>query len=320
MLGDGAAGVEAKDRGSGSRGSAAQGSAGPRPHATVRTARVGVWRPPSLTTRSLRRAARRILLNYAAYNPAIGYSQGMSDLVAPILAEVLDESDTFWCFVGLMQNTIFVSSPRDEDMEKQLVRLPLGTCVVRPWWPRVAWLLWVSRKAGAGAADGVRGLSPGPLGKGHVLLPGPRVPALIPTRNPSRLRGWAARGPPQWLSHLLHAATRPRVPRAPEATPRPPGQWSHTPSQGHRPSLQSPASVLCSTAPCDPHRPGSTNAGGRAAKPEKAPGSSKSPPAVRHWDAAPAPQLWRERTGRGGCREPEGVGGGTRIGGKAGGC
>ncbi|KAH0629372.1 hypothetical protein JD844_011406 [Phrynosoma platyrhinos] len=63
---------------------------------------------------------RRILLNYAVYNPTIGYSQGMSDLVAPILAEVLDESDTFWCFVGLMQNTIFISSPRDEDMEKQL--------------------------------------------------------------------------------------------------------------------------------------------------------------------------------------------------------
>ncbi|XP_016061791.1 PREDICTED: TBC1 domain family member 16 isoform X1 [Miniopterus natalensis] len=66
---------------------------------------------------------RRILLNYAVYNPAIGYSQGMSDLVAPILAEVLDESDTFWCFVGLMQNTIFVSSPRDEVMEKQLLYL-----------------------------------------------------------------------------------------------------------------------------------------------------------------------------------------------------
>uniref|UniRef100_A0A8C4KGP0 TBC1 domain family member 16 n=1 Tax=Dromaius novaehollandiae TaxID=8790 RepID=A0A8C4KGP0_DRONO len=63
---------------------------------------------------------RRILLNYAVFNPTIGYSQGMSDLVAPILAEVLDESDTFWCFVGLMQNTIFFSSPRDEDMEKQL--------------------------------------------------------------------------------------------------------------------------------------------------------------------------------------------------------
>ncbi|XP_032994906.1 TBC1 domain family member 16 isoform X3 [Lacerta agilis] len=66
---------------------------------------------------------RRILLNYAVYNPTIGYSQGMSDLVAPLLAEVLDESDTFWCFVGLMQNTIFISSPRDEDMEKQLMYL-----------------------------------------------------------------------------------------------------------------------------------------------------------------------------------------------------
>uniref|UniRef100_A0A8C9JNL9 TBC1 domain family member 16 n=1 Tax=Panthera tigris altaica TaxID=74533 RepID=A0A8C9JNL9_PANTA len=63
---------------------------------------------------------RAALTAHAVYNPAIGYSQGMSDLVAPILAEVLDESDTFWCFVGLMQNTIFVSSPRDEDMEKQL--------------------------------------------------------------------------------------------------------------------------------------------------------------------------------------------------------
>ncbi|NWI54174.1 TBC16 protein, partial [Calyptomena viridis] len=66
---------------------------------------------------------RRILLNYAVFNPATGYSQGMSDLVAPLLAEILDESDTFWCFVGLMQNTIFISSPRDEDMEKQLTYL-----------------------------------------------------------------------------------------------------------------------------------------------------------------------------------------------------
>ncbi|NXH10001.1 TBC16 protein, partial [Bucco capensis] len=66
---------------------------------------------------------RRILLNYAVFNPTIGYSQGMSDLVAPLLAEILDESDTFWCFVGLMQNTIFISSPRDEDMEKQLMYL-----------------------------------------------------------------------------------------------------------------------------------------------------------------------------------------------------
>ncbi|TSO37042.1 TBC1 domain family member 16 [Bagarius yarrelli] len=66
---------------------------------------------------------RRILLNYAVYNPEMGYCQGMSDLVAPLLTEIQDESDTFWCFVGLMENTIFISSPRDEDMEQQLMYL-----------------------------------------------------------------------------------------------------------------------------------------------------------------------------------------------------
>lgn len=55
---------------------------------------------PPLTSCSLHCISRRILLNCAVYNPAIGYSQGMCDLVAPILARVLDESDTFWCFVG----------------------------------------------------------------------------------------------------------------------------------------------------------------------------------------------------------------------------
>uniref|UniRef100_S4RJ18 TBC1 domain family, member 16 n=1 Tax=Petromyzon marinus TaxID=7757 RepID=S4RJ18_PETMA len=64
---------------------------------------------------------RQILLNYAVYRPDVGYTQGMSDLLAPILAEVRDEADSFWCFVGLMQETIFFSSPRDEDMETQLV-------------------------------------------------------------------------------------------------------------------------------------------------------------------------------------------------------
>uniref|UniRef100_A0A8C7N4Q8 TBC1 domain family, member 16 n=1 Tax=Oncorhynchus kisutch TaxID=8019 RepID=A0A8C7N4Q8_ONCKI len=66
---------------------------------------------------------RCVLLNYAVFNPEMGYCQGMSDLVAPLLTEVQDESDTFWCFVGLMENTIFISSPRDEDMERQLMYL-----------------------------------------------------------------------------------------------------------------------------------------------------------------------------------------------------
>ncbi|XP_076330976.1 LOW QUALITY PROTEIN: TBC1 domain family member 16-like [Tachypleus tridentatus] len=72
---------------------------------------------------------RFILLNYAVYNPVMGYTQGMSDLLAPILAELRDEAETFWCFVGLMQCTIFFSSPKDTDMEinlnylRELVRL-----------------------------------------------------------------------------------------------------------------------------------------------------------------------------------------------------
>jgi hypothetical protein len=51
----------------------------------------------------------------------MGYNQGMSDLLAPILTLIQNESDTFWCFVGLMNRTIFISTPTDDVMEKQLV-------------------------------------------------------------------------------------------------------------------------------------------------------------------------------------------------------
>lgn len=67
---------------------------------------------------------RNILLNYAVANPTMGYTQGMSDLLAPVLAEIQNEADAYWCFTGLMQGTIFVSSPRDSDMDKQLVFSP----------------------------------------------------------------------------------------------------------------------------------------------------------------------------------------------------
>ncbi|XP_022093550.1 TBC1 domain family member 16-like [Acanthaster planci] len=63
---------------------------------------------------------RNILLSFAVYKPTLGYTQGMSDLLAPVLAELQDEADAFWCLVGLMDDVIFVSSPKDEDMEKQL--------------------------------------------------------------------------------------------------------------------------------------------------------------------------------------------------------
>ncbi|KAG1665176.1 TBC1 domain family member 16 [Nymphon striatum] len=63
---------------------------------------------------------RNILLNYAVYNPTMGYTQGMSDLLAPILMEIQEEAMAFWCFVGLMQRTLFVSSPRDQEMDIHL--------------------------------------------------------------------------------------------------------------------------------------------------------------------------------------------------------
>ena len=64
---------------------------------------------------------RNILLNYAVAHPVYGYTQGMSDLLSPVLAEVQNEVDAYWCFVGLMQKTSFFSSPTDIDMDCQLV-------------------------------------------------------------------------------------------------------------------------------------------------------------------------------------------------------
>ena len=45
----------------------------------------------------------------------------MSDLLASVLAIVQDELDAFWCFVGLMEDSVFVTSPKDDVMDRQLV-------------------------------------------------------------------------------------------------------------------------------------------------------------------------------------------------------
>uniref|UniRef100_F1KVQ5 TBC1 domain family member 16 n=1 Tax=Ascaris suum TaxID=6253 RepID=F1KVQ5_ASCSU len=57
---------------------------------------------------------KNILMNYATVYPDINYIQGMSDLLAPLLSTIRDESDTYWCFVGLMQQTMFSSAPASE--------------------------------------------------------------------------------------------------------------------------------------------------------------------------------------------------------------
>ncbi|KAK1297633.1 hypothetical protein QJS10_CPB15g00879 [Acorus calamus] len=44
-----------------------------------------------------------VLEAYALHDPEIGYCQGMSDLLSPILAVIEDDDEAFWCFVGFMK-------------------------------------------------------------------------------------------------------------------------------------------------------------------------------------------------------------------------
>ncbi|GFP88775.1 GTPase-activating protein gyp7 [Phtheirospermum japonicum] len=44
-----------------------------------------------------------ILEAYAFYDPEIGYCQGMSDLLSPIIAVMTEDHEAFWCFVGFMK-------------------------------------------------------------------------------------------------------------------------------------------------------------------------------------------------------------------------
>ncbi|XP_073031066.1 rab GTPase-activating protein 22-like isoform X1 [Primulina eburnea] len=44
-----------------------------------------------------------ILEAYALYDPEIGYCQGMSDILSPIISVITDDHIAFWCFVGFMK-------------------------------------------------------------------------------------------------------------------------------------------------------------------------------------------------------------------------
>jgi hypothetical protein len=45
----------------------------------------------------------RLLEAYAAYDPEIGYCQGMSDLLSPIIAVMEEDHEAFWSFMGFMK-------------------------------------------------------------------------------------------------------------------------------------------------------------------------------------------------------------------------
>ena len=47
--------------------------------------------------------------SYMGWYCPLGYAQGMSDMLGPILYVVDDEVDAFWCFVGLMERMVSIN-------------------------------------------------------------------------------------------------------------------------------------------------------------------------------------------------------------------
>ncbi|XP_021914957.1 TBC1 domain family member 15 [Zootermopsis nevadensis] len=64
-----------------------------------------------------------ILMTYVMYNFDLGYVQGMSDLLSPILCLMTDEVDAFWCFVGFMDKVCSNFELDQAGMKQQLQQL-----------------------------------------------------------------------------------------------------------------------------------------------------------------------------------------------------
>eukprot|EP01080_Neovahlkampfia_damariscottae_P000013 gene13-4264_t len=67
--------------------------------------------------------AKDILITYSIYHPEVGYCQGMSDLLSPILETLKDESISFWCFVNLMEKKKQNFKIGSKSIEDQLTQL-----------------------------------------------------------------------------------------------------------------------------------------------------------------------------------------------------
>ncbi|XP_017798163.1 PREDICTED: TBC1 domain family member 15 [Habropoda laboriosa] len=64
-----------------------------------------------------------ILMTYVMYNFDLGYVQGMSDLLSPILCLMESEADAFWCFVGFMDKVSTNFEMDQAGMKAQLCQL-----------------------------------------------------------------------------------------------------------------------------------------------------------------------------------------------------
>ncbi|XP_040199922.1 TBC1 domain family member 15 [Rana temporaria] len=64
-----------------------------------------------------------ILMTYCMYNFDLGYVQGMSDLLSPVLYVMENEVDAFWCFVSYMDQMHQNFEEQMQGMKTQLVQL-----------------------------------------------------------------------------------------------------------------------------------------------------------------------------------------------------
>ncbi|KAJ0058595.1 hypothetical protein NL108_017555 [Boleophthalmus pectinirostris] len=66
-----------------------------------------------------------VLMTYCMYNFDLGYVQGMSDLLAPLLFVTQNEVESFWCLTGFMDLVHLNFEESQEAMKKQLLQLSL---------------------------------------------------------------------------------------------------------------------------------------------------------------------------------------------------
>ncbi|XP_058876261.1 TBC1 domain family member 17-like isoform X1 [Acipenser ruthenus] len=64
-----------------------------------------------------------VLMTYCMYNFDLGYVQGMSDLLSPILFITQNEVEAFWCLVGFMELVHHNFEESQEAMKQQLIQL-----------------------------------------------------------------------------------------------------------------------------------------------------------------------------------------------------
>ncbi|EEB20330.1 conserved hypothetical protein [Pediculus humanus corporis] len=75
---------------------------------------------------------KEILMTYVMYNFDLGYVQGMSDLLSPLLMQLKDEVDTFWCFVGFMNKVYRNFDINQAEMKEQLCQIHCLLRVIEP--------------------------------------------------------------------------------------------------------------------------------------------------------------------------------------------